>query len=308
MTYSTWLAFPPLVALIISMWLIVNADKRNLLKNNLLLSLFLSGIVGLNTIELSTYTGITDPNLFLMKLYYVFMIITLASVLSLTIKISNIPVLQKNHESISKAIVLISLAYTYLILGTSSIISGFEYISYSITRTPGNYYFLIQLLFLLFSFPILLLLVAGSSWKIVDENVKRCRLILVSFSPLLISLLTVLGLMEFGFKVNAAIVLPIGTTFLLLAIINTERKQDLFKLLIKIPYTSENLSYRKITDEIENFLTSARCGTKSSLKDLTSSLEQQIVSMAVEISNGSQVKAAALLNTSTSSICRKKVS
>jgi len=77
------------------MWLIVNADKRNLLKNNLLLSLFLSGIVGLNTIELSTYTGITDPNLFLMKLYNVFMIITLASVLSLTIKISNIPVLQK---------------------------------------------------------------------------------------------------------------------------------------------------------------------------------------------------------------------
>lgn len=306
MIYSIWLAFPPLLALLISFWLLINSDKRNLLKKNLQLSIFLLGIVGLNIIELVSYIAIATPSILLMKLYYVFMIITLAAILALTIKISNIHILQTYRFKLTFLLSLVSISYIYIILGTDLIIAGFEYTSYSLTRIPGEYYFLIKILFLCLSIPILSLLIIGSGWNDVDDNVKRSRVILCGFSPLLISLLIVLGLMELGVQVNATIILPIGTTFLLLVMINTERKQDLFKLLIKIPYTSENLSYRKITDEIENFLTSTKCGHQSSLKDLTSSLEQQIVRMAVEITNGSQVKAATLLNTSASSICRKK--
>lgn len=304
--YSIWLAFPPLLALVISFWLLANSDKRSLITRNSFLSVFLLSIVGLNFIELLTYTALLVPNIFLMKLYYIFLILTLVSVLALTTKICNINILAVNHSKIVKTLCAIAFLYCTLLLSTNLIISDISFTSYSVTRVPGEYYFLIKLLFVGLSLPILALLIIGSTRKNLDNNVKRSRLILFSFSPLLISLLVVLGLMELGFAINATVVLPIGTTILLVTLINTERKQDLFKFLIKIPYTAENISYKKITAEIEGFLTSTQSGQQNSLKDLTSNLEQHIVNLAVEISNGSQVKAAALLNTSTSSICRKK--
>ena len=305
MITSYSLALPPLIVLIICSWLLLKSDKRKLFKENKQLSCFLGGIAGLNTIELLTYTGLLNPSLILMKLYYVFMIITLTSILVLSIKICNIEQLSILKKEICAFLFFVSCVYIFTIVSTNWIIEDIQLTSYSLTRVPGKYYFLIQYLFIALSIPILVLLIIGSSWKNVDENVKRSRVILSSFSPLLISLLGVLALMEAGVPVNASLVLPLGSTILLTVIINTERKEDLFKLLIKIPYTKENSDYKKITNEIESFLTSARCGEESSLKTLTSKLEQHIVSMAVEMANGSQVKAAVLLNTSTSSICRK---
>ena len=306
MDNSIWLALLPLFVLITSSWLLICTDKKYLLKQNIPLSIFLSGIIGLNLIEFLTYIRAVNPNVAFMKMYCVFMISILASILVLTIKISKIKFFTTQVKHFTHFISITSFFYVFMILFTDLIISGISITPYSVTRVPGELYFLLRYIFVGFSIPIIALLITSSLWKNVDRNVIRSRLLLLSFSPLLISLLIIFAMMENGAQINASLVLPIGSAFLFLVMIHTERSQDLFKLLIKIPYTNENLSYKKIIREIQEFLTSTSSGDQASLKSLTATLEQHIINMAVEASNGSQVKAAALLKTSTSSICRKK--
>lgn len=306
MEFSIFFALPSLSVLVISFWLVVNTNKRELLLDNPPLFIFLLGIIGLNLIEFLTYSRALEPSVLMMKLYYIFIIFTLASMLILTLRISNLKAANNIIGLLQNVVSITAIFFTFVIISSDFVISGIEYTDYSVTRIPGKFYFLMKYLFIGFSLPILALLFIGSTRKSIDNNVKRSRVILFSFSPLLISLLVVFFFMEIGIKINASFVLPIGSAFLFLAIIKTEKSDDLFNLLVRIPYTSENISYNKITDEIKEFLSSTRCGSQVSLKTLTTSLEQHIVNMAVELSNGSQVKAAELLNTSTSSICRKK--
>ena len=120
--------------------------------------------------------------------------------------------------------------------------------------------------------------------------------------------------MNIGVSINASLIFSILTTLFLIILIHTENVENLFAILIKIPYSKERIAYEKIKNEIQGFLMQTELSNASnnnikntnSLKSLTTSIENIIVEHTVELAHGSQVHAANLLGVSASSICRKK--
>lgn len=306
MEQSFWLTIPSVIALTINSWILVKSDKRSLLKANTFLAIFIIGCLGPNLIEFLTISKLVAPNLLLMKLYYVFMLLALGSVFLLSLSLSGIPRLQCKINLFTKLVYGTAFTISLLILSTNLIISGFRVTPVTVTRVPGDLYIFAQAFFFILLLSSITYLIIGSFKNNNGNTNKRCRILLLSFSPMIVSLLAVVVLMQFQVQINATFIFPVTTIFLMLALIKTECQEDLFKLLLKLPYTNERKSYQIMVSEIESFLTKTSIGQNSSLKNLTSSLEQQIVAMALDISNGSQIQAATLLNTSASSICRKK--
>jgi len=94
-------------------------------------------------------------------------------------------------------------------------------------------------------------------------------------------------------------------------LLQLEKEESLFVLLMKLPFSKERESFNLISTEIKQFLINTELSITNgnsdlSLKSLTSSIENMIVEHAVSLNQGSQVKAASLLGISSSSICRKK--
>ncbi|MBT5483568.1 MAG: hypothetical protein HOK55_02455, partial [Gammaproteobacteria bacterium] len=144
-------------------------------------------------------------------------------------------------------------------------------------------------------------------------DARRSKFLLLSISPLLLIALVLIILMQSGIKINASIIFPVFISYYLMMILQTEKDESLFSLLMKVPFSRERESFKEISKEVQQFLISTELSfsekTKMdslSLKDLTASIEGLIVEHAVKLNQGSQVRAASLLGVSSSSICRKK--
>lgn len=309
MSQNIWLAFPALTAFLLQIWLFFNSNKRALIsKSSPLILLFLS-LLGICLIELLTYTKLLPPSLVLMKLYYISCFIGLTGIVIQANQLSHVSFIRT--EYFSKFIFILCVLISISLLFSENIISGFEYISYSYTREPGPYYWVIQLflvgmIFLSFS----LLFIASRGEKHYLDS-KRARVLLVAISPLILFGFILIPLMQVGVKINASVIFPIFTAYFLVVLIETEKREALFSILLKMPFSSERKSLRLITEEIQEYLISTEvCKVNGSknipLKSLTTSIENKIVDWTVQITNGSQVQAATLLGVSSSSICRKK--
>lgn len=297
-------AIPAFTALVIQTWLIFHSDKRRLINKNWPILLFFIGVLGNNFIEFSSYAELLQPNLLTMKLWYVFTSITFSGILILAMDLSGISLLK--HKWSQNAVIYLSLIFCSLMMATNLMVTGVQSISYSVTRIPGNLYFIVQLYAAGLILSTIYCLVSGAKTAEDSCDKKRARVVLFSTAPFLFIFLALVTLMAVGVKVNASVIVPLATTYMLLVLILTEQKENLFSLLLRIPYTNERKSYKQITLMIEDFLSNTDNGKQVSLKSLTTNIEQQVVSMAVQMSNGSQIKAATLLNVSPSSICRKK--
>ena len=298
------LAIPSTLALTTQFWILAHSDKRQLLKQNWPICLFFLGVFGICFIEFISYIDIVNPNLYSMKLFYVSCSAGFSGLLIFAMRISGIEIFQKYY---AKYIVLIScILFSVFMLLTDSMVKGVASIGYSVTRVPGNLYFIAQFYAVI---QICLIIYCLSTGLKISENSifkKQAKVLLYSTSPFLFIFLALVFLMAIGFNVNASVIVPLATTYMLLVLIFTEEKDKLFPILLKIPFTSERKSFKAITTQIEKFLTQADNGTQASLKLLTSSIEKEIVSLAVNMINGSQIKAASLLNISASSLCRRK--
>ena len=303
---STFLSIPSSAALAVCAIILIFSKYRSVLSKNFQFGIFFISILCLNLIEFLTIAKIVSPNVAFMKLYYVFLVFTLISLSIISGNISGLKIFAKNQKSLKYIAYAASAFLSSGLLFTNYIINGIEITQITVTRIPGPGYFIAQLFFLATLVATISFLLIGCKNTNSDFSHKKAKIVLFSFTPLVVSLFTILVFMQFGMKVNATFIVPLSTTFLLLALINSERKESLYKILLNLPFTSERQSYQSIVNEIETFISKASGGHQSSLKDLTNSLEQHIVKMAMDISNGSQVQAASLLNTSASSICRKK--
>ncbi|MDC0598648.1 hypothetical protein OAP18_02255 [Gammaproteobacteria bacterium] len=295
------LTMPSFLAISIKLWLIFSTDKRELIAKNWPILIVFIGTGGTNFIELFSYLHLMDPGLYSLKMYYLFLSLTFIGLLLLSI--SNSGIKRPASLAISSLSLFLGLALITLIFNTNLVIAGLQLISYSITRVPGEYYWFFQAFAGLSLGLTIALNWVGCYQK--TENAKKCKATLLCFAPYSFAILIVIGLMQINVSINAALIIPLTTTYLLLIIIFVEDQSKIFSILIRTPFSKERNSYKSITSEIEHFLGETSNGNKASLKELTSNLEKQIVSMAIEMSNGSQVQAASLLNTSKSSICRK---
>lgn len=307
MTSNIWFAFPALTSLLIQAWLIINSNKRTLLRQSNALTILFVGLFGICSIEFFTFLEVLKPSLILMKLYYVSCFFALTGLVNQAASISSI----QNARSISFLVFTMNMLLSAIMISTHFFISGIELISYSYTRIPGEFYFIVQFYLATLIILIISLLILG--YKGQGINSKRAKLLLISLTPILVIGFMIIVLMQVGVNINASIIFPILTTYFLLILIHTEKEESLFHILMKIPFSKEKQSLNQITKEIQNFLISAELFDSMpnekknlSLKTLTTKVEKLIVDHAVEITKGSQVQAASLLGVSTSSICRKK--
>jgi len=308
MTQNIWLAFPSFTALLIQLWILLRANKRILLQENKSLIFHFCSIVIISAIEFATYANLLLPSLLLMKTYYAACFVGMAGIYSQALKISGFEKI--NNSLVIKAISFTCAFLVFLVLNTNLLISGFEFISYSYTRQAGQFYWLVQIYLISTIILSLVLLIKGTKNKI-NTNARRSMVLLISITPFLVIALSTLVLMQIGVKFNASIIFPIMITYFLLALLQTEREESLFALLMKLPFSKERESFNQISTEIKQFLIDTELSITSgnsnlSLKVLTASIENMIVEHAVSLNQGSQVKAASLLGISSSSICRKK--
>ncbi len=308
MTHNIWLAFPSLTALIIQFWILFNSEKQTLLKESKPLFLLFLSIFVISAIEFATFANLLPPSLMLMKTYYAASLIGMAAIFSQALKISGFQ--SVNVLFIFKGITLICGLLVFLLANTSLLISGFEYISYSYTREAGQFYWIVQ--FYLISTIILsiALLFKGTN-NHNKPNARRSKFLLISLTPLLLVALATIGFMQIGIKINASLIFPVMVTYFLILMLQIEKEEGLFALLIKLPFSKERESFNQIAAEVTQFLIDTEISISNnksdlSLKALTNSIENMIVQHAVSLNEGSQVKAATLLGISSSSICRKK--
>ncbi|WP_045858767.1 hypothetical protein [Teredinibacter purpureus] len=171
-------------------------------------------------------------------------------------------------------------------------------IGYSFTRVPGPFYFVVQLALLL-CVGVAFVALFKSLWIDDDLIRTRAKVMLLALSPLMLSVMVVLAVMQLGYEVNATVVISIATSFMMAVLVVAESKYRLFQLLSLIPATHEHKQWTRIAEILNN--------PDLSLKEAQLKFTELFVADAVKRANGSQVKAANILNTSRTTIYRYSV-
>lgn len=296
-----YITFPSFLAISIKAWLLVNSNKRNLLVNHWPLMLVFLGTGGTNLVEFLSFSRLINPGMFALRVYYLSLILSFLGLFDLSIR--NVFTTARVRDLFINTATILAVLLVGLVFFTHLVVAGYESIDYSITRVAGPAYWLFQV-FALVSLALSIGLNLYGSFGRTTSH-RKCKATLVCFLPYAVSIIAVIILMQAGIHINASIIVPIATSYLLLVLIYMEDRNAVFRLLTKVPYSRERKSYRLLAAEIEDFLGNALNGNSMSLKEFTGVLEKHVVSLAVEMSNGNQARAADLLNTSKSSVCRK---
>lgn len=114
-------------------------------------------------------------------------------------------------------------------------ITGYTSIGYSVTRTAGEHYWIMQIL-LISSYVLPSFFLAYGAWA--QKEARSKTLFYASLPMVIVMVLTVL-LMKAGFKINASGFFSAGTTFFVAVIIYTESKDNRFAILSHLPWKPE---------------------------------------------------------------------
>ena len=314
MIQTIWLSFPALTSALILCWVILKSDKRQILKSQKPTAALYFCLLSICLIEFTSYTQIVPASLLTLKLYYTFCLAGLTSIFCIAASLYEPPTNKgRRMLKLSTYLILLScISLLGILLSTDLLISRIDRISYSITRIPGEFYFLIQWYLAAAALGTITLLASTAINSPNRVNSAKAKVLLAAITPLILAGIAIVMLMQVGFKINATIIYPIFITYFLLTIINAEKHETLFSMLMRIPFTKERKSVKDLSNKIQDYLIDSELSNvqsstnKASLKTLTQTIENMIVEHTVSLTNGSQVQAAHLLGISASSITRKK--
>ncbi|WP_230537186.1 helix-turn-helix domain-containing protein [Teredinibacter turnerae] len=253
---------------------------------------FFVGLFGVNIFELALMISLKNPagTLFFMMMYYNCAILTVAFFFHYAAKLS---VLSNRYLDHGIALIAVFAIASCSIPGLA--IDGVESIGYSITRHAGPLYPVLQLTIVLGSLGALILLLLARRGKDVMTR-RKSTILLVAVAPIIVSVIFVIVAMQFGWHLNATIIVSIETSFMMAVLFYTESQQRLFKLLAMIPSTEEHRQWEAISSMLYN--------PSLSLKEAQVQFAELYVQDAMRRAEGSQVKAAKLLGTSRSTVYR----
>jgi hypothetical protein len=150
------------------------------------------------------------------------------------------------HSNFSIYYSIFGFAFFIAFISTDYFISGYEVVGYGFTRIPGEY-FQISVLFALINLVAsFVFMVFGFLRKnIQQKNKRKCKVILFSYFPFMISVIIIIFLMHIGVKITGEIIVPLTIPCLLLILVLAESEKDLFKFLLKTPCTQEHKTLKK---------------------------------------------------------------
>ncbi len=303
-SFNTWLVIPSFITIFTIFVVIINDRKRTVLSENSLILGLLFSLLLMNILEVLTFGNLYQEYEFLLRIYYCSTFITSSYVFCLSERLINSRYISR--RLLYALVFIINITLITLTLMTNQIVAGAEKIVYTISRVKGDQYWIFQTytLFCFITAPILIRNSIINAANPLDK--KRNTVILFSFIPLILTVLLVLVLMQSGIKINFSIFLPISTFIFVIVYLFTENKNDLFRFLVNIPFSSERAAYKEINGRVIEYLSKTQTDEKLSLKEMMSEIERTFINNALEAKDGDHNLAAQLLSISLSTIYRNK--
>jgi len=298
------LAAPSGLAVLVILLLLLFPKFRKLFFRDKLIALLLAFLLVLNSLEIALFSNFTKDYDLLIRLFCTFSTIAASVFLSVSENLN--PKALFPRPLFYTILIFFNLSLIILITSTDLIITGAFKNTYSISRTLGQYYWALQIYILaciLLGPALIYQSVKNSSTPLIK---KRNKVILISFVPIAFTVPLVIVLMLTGFSFSLSFIFPLATLIFLIIYLHTENKDDLFKILVTVPFSSERKAYMELNDRVLNYIAMTQTDEKTSLKNLLSDIERTFITNALEIKDGDHNLAAELLSISISTVYRNK--
>ena len=298
------LAAPSGLAVLVILLLLLFPKFRKLFFRDKLIALLLAFLLVLNSLEIALYSNFTKDYDLLIRLFCTFSTIAASVFLSVSENLN--PKALFPRPLFYTILIFFNLSLIILITSTDLIITGAFKNTYSISRTLGQYYWALQIYILaciLLGPALIYQSVKNSSTPLIK---KRNKVILISFVPIAFTVSLVIVLMLTGFSFSLSFIFPLATLIFLIIYLHTENKDDFFKILVTVPFSSERKAYMELNDRVLNYIAMTQTDEKTSLKNLLSDIERTFITNALEIKDGDHNLAAELLSISISTVYRNK--
>lgn len=297
----TFYAIPSFCAIIIKAWLLWQGRSRA--RENGALIILLGAFLALNLVEFAMFMLANRPDqiAWLIHLYYFAATLSAAAVLNLFLYLTG------NAKSIlARANVAIAIFFIAISLMPGVMVAGVENIGYSWMRIPGPLYIVwavyavSTLLFGVF------LLLSGYQRSKDALQRRRCLAVLLGLLPGICCAIGTIVLMLLGVKINATVVLSSALIFFLVALIYSEQRYGLFKILALVPFTEEYTLRAELASLLRNIESSAfGSADDPNFKDHIKRIESLYVDLAIIANGGNKTHAAQALGISNATLHRK---
>ena len=241
---------PALIALLIKGYILLLSINKA--KTNTVFFTLVFAFSAHNLSEVVAYLQYYNGNVstFLFRIYYAATIVMLGSLALYIIDVCQL----KYSKALYSIISVSALTLSTLIFFTDFVVAGVRDIGYAVTAERSSLFFLFEayvLAVIIFAF-------AALSWKILNSESKvtmmKCLYSLIGFLPIIIFGFIVIPAMRMGFEFNAALALPLCTTFFVVLITLSERKHGLTDLRLLIPFTNEKRVANRIKAITSDYL------------------------------------------------------
>ena len=286
--------FPSFVNLVIKLWLFWYG-RASLTGKHRCLGALLVAFFALNLAEFIAFFCIGNEyhTILIVKCYWIAAVFSAAFMLLLAdeLTLRRIPA-----GLLTATAVLLAL----LIAATDRLIAGGTSIGYTVTRIPGEYYWILQIFVLGSVLGSVLLLAYGGLYLPDRQQRRKCTIIFLGFLPIVISVAVVLALMQSGLRINAAIIVSSAITFFLVVLVTAEVRYSLLNLLTLTPV----ITVRVIT-QICASLKDIYRDRSISLKYLLQNIESVLILVVLDINDGDRKDTARQLGMHVSSLNKK---
>ena len=256
-----------------------------------------------SSIELvSLYYGSVLPlpffALFFLKIYYV----TLFWLLTFLLQISILVVHEGLSRKIGLAIYLIATTMTAIMLFSDWIIIGAKPIGYTVTRIPGVHYWTMPVYGFVLSTLSIGAFVYGYRTLENQFDRLRCFYFLLAICSLTFPILIAVVIMMLDVQMNAAVILPIGTSLFLIIVGYALGNHKLYDIRIWVPFTQ---TFRLDMARHREFFISPD-GSEMLARERRAQHEKRYLVRALTMSDGNQKQAAKRLGISESAVSSKR--
>lgn len=235
-----WAYLPATLALFVKVWIAFSARRFQLDKK--LAAIFWTLLCFLGAIDvldlmgryfsgrIEASQGFVDTSL---RIYYC----VLFCVAGLLVEISVVLRKGDSNRWMRWANLSLVVLMICIMLFTNHLIIGVKSIGYSVTRIPGEHYFLFQLYILTSLFFSIVSCCYG--YLIKERHYEKVQFIYVILSVLamLAPIVFAIFAMKLGIKVNAAVILPIGSTLFLITLTYALNTKGIYNIRVWLPWT-----------------------------------------------------------------------
>ena len=280
---------------------------ESLRRENFDLGIFFLAVLFLNLFELLSIQAefAAESSLLILLAYYCCVIFTIHGFINVALTYSQF---EWHSPRIKLALNIVLAAIISGMLFTRGIIAGVAPMnSFTLTRIPGDYYWLFAAYLFLGLALAVGLLIRGILHADSNFARQKCLVVLVAAATPVLMAATVVAMMALGVQINGVIFMSLSLSVMLGLIVFAEEKTRLFRLLTIMPYTRERRLHKQLLNKITDCVSISDDPNQQAvnLKQMMKDLEGSVVEHVLSYYDGNQKKAAHALGVSEATLSRR---